>query len=511
MRWSRFVSIVVVLVLLFSCRRQESPAPPPAAAQSTAETDLYKPPPPPGAKNSAGINYVPINPSVYVPGNTIAEWSKTFNDEAIADHAWDIWAGLNADSGETYCVDWQPKRCIELPVWDTWFSEFEVFHVKPIGATAQPANDPAMTRPWHVPRQATTKSLVVSFNKYNIEFRDFVEVHKYYEPATLDALLVKYNNEKTPIDQRLIAQPPEKGIMLKPTFWLMYADQPTPVPVWKGPGDTIADTTYPGRPTDLTWKNIVLVDPTGKAKNDQDITRTLITETGTTQWVNKAGTYQVVPLDGFYSVPLSQQDIQFLAAGNAFQLGGAHPELGGINLSTVKPTDHIVALLVGMHVTTAEWPDFWTFQTFWWSPNQKTHPGLKPPFTNFDSVQAYYMIGKDGQPHIAFNPHLETPIEGPIFLNPAEKGSHSNCMTCHRAAAWPSLGNNPTNPVFGSYIATGNLQRNNPVWFKGRVQTMNMWTMVLEALAGNQTPSNTPVNPIGTQGNAPANPGAPSR
>jgi hypothetical protein len=505
MRKIRWISLGLMLVLLAGCRK-ESPTP---LASASAPVK------PSGPKNAAGINYVSINPDVYVPGEIIAQWSQAFNDEAIADHAWDLWSALNADSGEQYCVDWKPRRCVDLPVWDTWFSEFEVFHVKPqapptLTASGPPvANDPSTTRPWHLPRQITTRSLVVSFNKYNLEFKDFVEKNKYYDPNTLDALVAKYNEQNTPLDQRLIVQPPTKGIMLKPTFWLMYADKPTPVPIWKGPGDTIADTTYPERPTDLTWKNIVLVDPTGQAKNDQDINRTLVTATGTTQWVNKAGTYQVVPLDSFYYVPLSQQDIEFLLAGNAFQLGGAHPELGGIDLSKVTPADHLVALLVGMHVTTAEWPDFWTFQTFFWAPNEKQHPSLKAPFTNFDSVQAYYMVGKDGKPHIAFNPHLETPIEGPIFLDPREKGSHSNCMTCHRAAAWPSLGNNPTNPVFGSYIATGNLQRDNSIWFRNRVQTMNMWTMVLENLAGKQHPSNTPANPSGPAGSVPNTPSNP--
>jgi len=456
-----------------------------------------------GPKNAAGSGYVAIDPKVYVPGATIARWSHDFDDAAIADHAWDLWAALNADSGESYCVDWQPQRCVSLPVWDTWFSEFEVFKVTPIAppkhvaAGAPVAGDPSTTRPWHTPRQISAKSLVVSFVKYNLDFKEFVEANKYDDPATFDALLVKYNQANTPLEQRLIAQPPERGIMLKPAFWLMDADKPTPVPIWKGPGDTIADTTYPERPTDTSWQNIVVVDPTGTAKNDRDITRTLVTPTGTTQWVNKAGSYQVVPLSAFYSVPLAQKDVEFLLAHNVIELGGASPLLGGVDLSKVKPTDHIVALLVAMHVTTAEWPDFWTWQTFFWTPNAHAHPGLKAPFSNFDSVQAYYMIGRDGKPHIAFNPHIEPPISGATFLVPTERGAHSNCMTCHRAAAWPPRSNNPPNPVFGSYIATGNLQRNNPVWFTNRVQTLNMWTMVLENIGGKQTPSNTPVNPSG--------------
>jgi len=446
----------------------------------------------PGAVNAQGVRYVPVNPSMYVPSETIGKWSETFDDKAIEDHGWQIWAALTADSGQQY-------NGVELPVWDTWFSEFEVFCTDPRGVpvSTDPCADSSATgeqksRPFHIPRQVNTRASVVSFNKYNLDFKQFVQENKYYQKQTLEQLNASFAPD-TPLQDRRIKTPPRTGIMLKPTFWIIKADTPTPMPIWQGPALDIAGTLQPKRPTDLTWTNMVLVDPTGKADNSQPITRTLVSETGTQQVTTPAGSYKVVPLSSFYVVPLSDEDVLFLKGGNAFQIGGLHSELGGINLNDWKPGDKLLALLVGMHVTTAEWDDFWTWQTFWWTPTPETtgHPGVGGPWANFNMASAYYMIGKNGQPHIAFNPHLETPIEGNIFMNPTERGSHSNCMTCHRVAAFPSVSNdpNPNNMTLRSYLGTGDIKRDNPVWFKNRVQTMNMWTMVLETMPQGWSPS----------------------
>lgn len=467
-----------------------------------------------GMTNAQGIGYVPVNPSMYVDSAVIGKWSQDFNDQAIEEHAWQIWAAINADSGRKY-------NGVALPVWETWFSEFEVFCVDPLPPpTATPAPSPApgkvaasnfdpcaftnatgeqKGRPFHLPRQVTTRTATLSFNKYNREFLDFVHVNKYYSKETLEKLNASFASD-TPLEQRHIADPPRKGIMLKPTFWIIKPDVPSPMPIWQGPGLQINGTLEPKRPVDLSWTNIVLVDPTGKADNSKPITRTVISETGSQQVTTPAGAYKVVPLSSFYYVTMTEEDVKFIQGGNAFQLGGTNPTIGGMSLNDLKAGD--LALLVGMHVTTAEWEDFWTWQTFWWTPTPETtgHPGVNPPFTNFNSVQAYYMIGKDGQPHIAFNPHLETPIQGPIFMDPTQRGSHSNCMTCHRAAAFPSMSNdpNPSYMVNRSYIATGNLQRNDPVWFKNRVSTTNMWTMILETMPQGWSPASsggaTPIN-----------------
>lgn len=450
-----------------------------------------------GVQNGLGLTYVPVDQSMYVASETIGQWSQSFNDQAISDHGWAIWAAINAPSGQRY-------NGVEVPKWETWFSEYEVFCQNPIGVPGAPndqcASDstPAAqrARPIHLPRQINTRASVVSFNKYNLDFKTFVQDNKYYLKETLQTLNASFA-PNTPLQDRHIKVPPRTGIMLKPTFWIIRADQATPMPIWQGPGLNIAGTLQPGRPTDLTWTNIVLIDPVGNANNSQPITRTVVSTTGTQQVTTPGGQYQVVPLSSFYHFPLTEQDVQYLKGGNAFQVGGLKPLVGGIDLNQWKPGDKLLALLVGMHVTTAEWDDFWTWQTFWWTPNPEQAPpanvNLKPPFTNFNKASAYYMIGKDGQPHIAFNPHLETPIEGPIFLDPRQRGSHSNCMTCHRAAAFPSMSNdpNPSNMTTRSYVATGDLKRSDPVWFTNRVWTNNMWTMVLETQPQGWSPGAT--------------------
>ncbi|HJU55423.1 MAG TPA: hypothetical protein VJ715_12655, partial [Pyrinomonadaceae bacterium] len=127
------IAVSALLVTqLTSCKttsdNQANSSPTPSAAATPAAS---------GVTNAQGISYVPVNQSMYVDSAVIGKWSQDFNDKAIEEHAWQVWAAINADSG-------QKDNGVALPVWETWFSEFEVFCVEPLPPpTPTPAPSPA--------------------------------------------------------------------------------------------------------------------------------------------------------------------------------------------------------------------------------------------------------------------------------------------------------------------------------------------------------------------------------
>lgn len=481
--WSRASRVIFVagLVLVAATIIVHSTAPKAAeaggvvgaAAATQIKTTTRAP-----VKNAQGITYAPADPKAYLPGKTIQSWADTFQDDKIRGHAWALWAAITARTGQFYSVKDKSGKVsrANLAVFDTWFDEFEIFD-------SPPANCPTpggckQARHYHQARQIVGSggtsggAEIISFNKYSIEFKQYVDKFKYNQKSTLVALNEKFIKANTPLEQRRTQNVPDQATMLKPSFWVIKKDRPTPMPYWKGTGDTILGTTDPDRPVVATWEQIVVVDPTGKAKPGVPYTVPLLTTNG---FIDKTTTdYKIIGLDKFYWVPLSQSDVDYIKAGKVFNVWGlksAEIEVGDL------------ALLVAMHVTTAETGP-WTWQTFFWRPEAVADapPSVKGPFRWFDTVATYYFINKDGSPKIGFNPYLETPIEGPIFMNPQTmRGSHSNCMTCHHAAAFPTMNQDPS-PAFmlqGSYVGTGTITGKEQ-WFQNRLKTNFMWGMVLQ-------------------------------
>jgi hypothetical protein len=95
--------------------------------------------------------------------------------------------------------------------------------------------------------------------------------------------------------------------------------------------------------------------------------------------------------------------------------------------------------LVALHFTTKEIPH-WVWGTVWWHDRPDSgrfgfdRPGLVVgAFRNYLMTASYSMNEPrelDGGAHIAFNPWLEGPFPG---------GVQSNCMSCHRRAAWTAV------------------------------------------------------------------------
>jgi hypothetical protein len=424
-------------------------------------------------KNDQGIPYVGPNPKAYVPAATIQGWVTQFDDVSIRSHAFQIWGAITAPSGQFYSIEDSSGKTVkvQLSVFDTWFDEFEIFHAKPNCPASLPVGCPAAHH-FHQVRQLATGhgggAEVISFNKYSLEFKTFVDTNKYYDEQTLIDLNNSFIKNNTPLDQRFIGFPEASATMLKPSYFVIKRDHPTLMPYWRGPALTIAGTTDPRRPIVSTWEQFVIVDPRGTL---QPNTQTEVYTKDGLKTMDLSG-YPIVGLDHFYFFPLGKTDIAYIQGGNVFNLWGLKP-------TDVTPGD--LALLVAMHVTTAEFGP-WTWQTFWWRPNpvSDSGPRVKAPFTNYDTAPAYYFTDRNNKPHIAFNPYLESPIEGPIFFETGMRGSESNCMSCHHMAAFPTLNKDPS----PAYMLMGSYWDHGPIlgteqFFNNRVKTRFMWGMIL--------------------------------
>jgi hypothetical protein len=434
----------------------------PAAAQQRPPT------------NSLGIQYVGPNQSVFVPGATIDGWVTNFDDAAIRKHAFDLWGAVTAMSGQYRSVPAAGGQTVrtELAVFDTWYDEYETFHTQPIPAPSCANNACAGALHLHGPRQGTGGgNEVTSFNKYSVEFVDYVNQFKYFGEKTLRDLNSQFDQTNTPLYQRFTQPVSGNAVMLKPSYYIIKRNKPTAMQYWKGPGLTIDGTAFPAVPTTATWEQIVVVDPTGTAQPGTPQTIKVLTQNGFKEMTFTD--YQIVGLDRFYWFALGQNDVNYIKGGNVFTVNGVAP-------TDLEPGD--IALLVAMHVTTNENHD-WTWQTFFWRPQPVTDAGasVKPPFNNYDASTSYYFTKKDGTPLISFNPYLEPPIIGPIYLDPTMRGADSNCISCHHAAAFPSLNNdpNPANMLQGSYWSKGPLTGTEE-WFQGRVKTHFMWGMIIQ-------------------------------
>ncbi len=396
----------------------------------------------------------------------------------IRKHGWGLWGALTGLTNETYTPG--QRACgvsKKLATFDTWYGEEEIFRTpifcpdgKPCGVGKIPSHY------WHTPRQAGGAQ-VLSFNKYSTEFVDWVDKNQLYDPATLTRWSKQLTQEAVPTKERTVdrfAAPPQPvATMLKPTFWVLKKDQPMMVPYWVGPLSPVSEenSETPRHPVAQTWKNFVLYDPTGKADPTKAREVTIYGLSGPEK--RMVVPKKVVTQKDFYALPLTAEDVAFIQGANIFTIGG-------VKVSEIQPCD--IAVLVGMHVTTAEVRN-WTWQTFYWSPfpSDSSQPTVDGPFKNFDMATAYFFDGSNGEPHIAYNPYLEPPITGPTFMNPITMyGADSNCMTCHHSAAFPTLNgsSNPGAMLQGSYVANGPITGSEQ-WFNNRIQTTFMWGLVM--------------------------------
>jgi hypothetical protein len=472
---------LLAVVFLVTCQKTE-----------TQSTTSSAPPPSTSAVAPASVQYVAINPSVFVPSATIEGWinAKPIDQSAIDAHRWAIWQGMTASSG-------QSLNGTPLPVWETWYDTTTVFANAKLPQTATAAvkgarladltpvnerrrfNRPVQLVKHAVKRKTLTgaelSGIVLAFNRFTQDMRDHIWMNKYYDSDVLTALNTKFNNDKTPIADRQIAQFPDHSIVLKPVFWLADATTPTIMPYWNGTGT--GATTNPTNPTPDTWQQCVLLDPTGKATNQNPIACNGKQIAG--------GQYKVVPISGdpsksgLYAFKLTQaeaDELNTLLGNDVGLLYGIQPPLQAGDF----------AIFVAMHCATREITN-WTWQTFWYEPDPASLPSQPPmaqaaptsistPWNSYVSCTAYYMVTPPNDPkgaqHLCYNPYLETALSGLDNKDQSSTsgvGVQTNCMTCHRAAVWNPTNDNPP------YAIDFFLDPANPTWFANVTKTEFSW------------------------------------
>lgn len=402
-----------------------------------------------GAQASGVVTPVPLpdSPTFPVPTATINAWIAAGDTAAIRGHAWDLWQGMSAASGQTFNGQM-------LPIWETWAGPNDVFPTNQ-AAVAAGTNGvtlearlakPRVIRNFAAPLQfhhakgvklgalgTFGNSDVTADNKFNPQAATFIDApqpgpnggtYAYNTQAGLNKLNASWPTGTTP-QNRGVNEFPIRAIETKPVFGTVKAAGLTIQPLWQGP----SASTNPTNPTQSTWTSCMLISPTGTGPI-RPATPAEIASVSTQGTACK--TFQWAPLSTFYAVRLSASEAKNFAAATG---------------KTVAEGDF--AVLLAMHVNTKEIP-FWTWQTFWWQPGGDTpngFPGSKQgqpatltgPWTNYAACTAYDQTTTPGSTtmQVCFNPYLETSPGIPA-------GITSNCMSCHGVAV---VGNDQPYPA----------------------------------------------------------------
>jgi hypothetical protein len=413
---------------------------------------------------------IALGPSEFpLPSAELDKQIAANDTAALRYHAWILWAGVTADSTQSF----QGQK---LPIWETWLSEQEAFAgptaVAALAATHRTllsltvpnqfrhaGQGPGRTKSLQIAPK-TARSRLLASVKLSPDSASFVAVSHptpqggpdvfYSKVSDLDRLNAFFDQNKTPVADRKIVDFPAKAIDLKLVFLPASANALTAIPFWAGP----QNSSDPATPTPETWTQCVAVDPTNSRSGTTDIDCN-----GTSI---KA---PIVPLTSFYSIRL---DTEAAARVNT--------ALGLTGVSGVAGGDYQV--LVAMHMTTKEIAN-WTWQTFWWQNGQSPPnniPGsidgmpdptrIKGPWRNYamciaDSI-VYPPTDPKGKPVVCYNPYLETGLPD---------GTDSNCMSCHARATFPGI-NYPE-----TYLPNGWVDPADPTLFAGQTKTDFVWAV----------------------------------
>jgi hypothetical protein len=391
-----------------------------------------------------------------VPQNIAAEYGvpgyvdvlNTYADNndipAMRNHAWNIWAGMTADSNSTYLGAY-------LPVWETWCDTLSVFVNQNCGSSSQPSRSfisasqlTHNTRTGFPTPQSNTQ--VVSYNKYNPTQATFLSTphitngvaYDYRSGTSLAALNASWPASTAMPDRRgnpatnvqpQNGVPGQASIEAKPIFLQVKRTGLTAVPLWQGPGDS----WNAANPSPETWKTCVLIDPsndsppsTAPVPYDSAVHRGAISRGNTDNAINGQtpgcvpSKYLYAPMSTLYTFVLTEQ------AAKDFNTAQ-----GATQASTAVGGDF--AAMVAMHVSVKEIAP-WTWETFYWQPGADTpnqFPGSKMYMT--DNVVGAYRNFATCTSWSAtnltpcFSPYLETYPGIPV-------GITSDCISCHNRA-----------------------------------------------------------------------------
>jgi hypothetical protein len=415
---------------------------------------------------------IALGPSEFpLPSAELDKQIAANDTAALRQHAWILWAGVTADSAQSF----QGQK---LPIWETWLSEQEAF-AAPTTTMALTATTQRTLLFLTVPNQfrhavqgpsrtlsvqsllRNAPSRLLAGVKLSPDSAGFVAVsHRtpaqggsdvfYSKVSDLDRLNAFFDQNKTPVADRKIVDFPAKAVDLKLVFIPVSATGLTAIPFWAGPQNSSSPTT----PTPDTWTQCVAVDPTNSRSGTTDI-----------DCNGKSVKAPIVPLASFYSIKL---DSEAAVRVNA--------TLGLTGVSSLAGGDFQV--LVAMHLTTKEIAN-WTWQTFWWQNGQSPPnniPGsvdgmldqtrIKGPYRNYAMCISNSIVfpptDPKGTPVVCYNPYLETGLPD---------GTDSNCMSCHARATYPGV-NYPD-----TYLPNGWVDPADPTLFAGQTKTDLVWAV----------------------------------
>lgn len=436
----------------------------PAAQQTLALRESYVNPPP--------VRTFPSSPTV------IQGWIDNVDTAAIRQHGWDIWESITTvATGDT------------LPIWETWYSGQDVYDPQ----SAAPFKGMRAQRGFERPSQFHHAALnlvganipmnpneqITSFNRYTRSLAESVWNKGYNNSHVLDSINKAFTTNNTPIVDRTISTSTESvdpmQMALKPVFQFIDGTQPTVLPYWAGRSSLA--TSNPSNPTVETWKQGVIVDPTGKLKVGSVEMRS----------VNGGAPVPctVVSLDDFYHFTLTADEaaaFSDFAKTSGDDIGEGNKTDSNNVAAMVKAGN--IALLVAMHVTGKEISN-WTWQTFYWSfdPQDplygKDRPAtIKSPWNHYNMHVAYFMVTPpgtpNGTPYISYNPYLETDLSGSYVYNGDTvkwTGVTSNCMSCHRMATWGQGG------TTAPYVPNGEISPADSQFFAGLTKIDFLWSI----------------------------------
>lgn len=464
--------VLSALALLPTC---QDPGKPPVTMVHTAITPVPLP-----------VNIVPGFKFPEDTATIINKWlggytAPYFDTVDIYKHAWGIWAGLTAKSGQQYNGQ-------DVLVFETWPGITDIQSLINQGnkqAVFSRPGRPKLTRPHqfgHARLHAHALGIPMAVDSVNEEENNDLWVAVTYDPTAaahaVSNRLLDSNYLKSMIEPgkiKSIPPFPNTAITLKPTFLIGHIkDDTIKIPAWAGPPHPAMN--FP----DTMWNSWVYVN----LKNPQPSNRKLIpvhdgnpTPAEIAAATANLGDFIYYTLDSAAAAYLNQQE----------------------SSQGVKAQKGDVMLLVAMHVTTKEISN-WTWQTFFWAPDPDNPPfpsdavaaGTRPrqlsaAASHYALSATYAMVrpnqpisggtNKNVSPVIGYNPYLEpnlgainNPKNNPNHLNPGFMwGVQSNCMSCHAQAYYP--------PNF-IYTADQYVDMKDGKFYNGTVQLDFAWSIV---------------------------------
>jgi hypothetical protein len=381
----------------------------------------------------AAAGYQPIPPGFDFPADE-AQQLRLRDTQDVAGmrrHAWMVFAGAT-----------QPSPGGEA-IWETWYSSAATFStgpqpqgVAPRGRQFMPVRQ--LQAAGIAQLQAPGASLIAG-----VMFNEPARNHIRSQGLITQQRLTEMNNSftaATPLAQRQIQPFPRDAISLKLAWRIVRSNTVSPVPVWDGEGNPNLPNPEAG------WPRVVLVDPS-RTQIPADETRDIV------GFPNS----RVVPLNRFYNFRITAADVGAIRAAN--------PRL--------RPQVGDYAVLVAMHVTTKEIPD-WTWATFWWHDSPDSGPFAADRPAAVAGVWRNYLMDvtyssetprePDGTPNIAFNPYLEQ----------MTRGMQSNCTSCHQGAVWTPAG------TPGAPVTRGTRPPDSPL-FRTGMRLDFLWSIAMES------------------------------